>query len=162
MDDDDWYGSDHLWDLMLALDYSGAELVAKGAEFVYMEELDITIRRHIGKAEKRQRTATMAGASLTALRSAFEAVGGFRGLAVGEDSAFLGDMRKSGVRPFRTHGYGFVVHRHGDNTWQADTEYFLSSAVSQRAGLALDWAMVDGGPAPRRFPPSSGHRRART
>ena len=161
MDDDDWYGSDHLWDLMLALDYSGAELVAKGAEFVYMEELDITIRRHIGKAEKRQRTATMAGASLTVLRSAFEAVGlsrarGRRG------SAFLGDMRKSGVRPFRTHGYGFVVHRDGDNTWQADTEYFLSSAVSQRAGLALDSAMVDGGPAPRRFPPSSGHRRART
>ena len=61
MDDDDWYGSDHLWDLMLALDYSGAELVAKGAEFVYMEELDITIRRFTGRSEGSERDDSRLG-----------------------------------------------------------------------------------------------------
>ena len=28
MDDDDWYGPEHLWDLVSAAEYSGAELVA--------------------------------------------------------------------------------------------------------------------------------------
>ena len=75
MDDDDWYGSDHLWDLMLALDYSGAELVAKGAEFVYMEELDITIRRFTGRSEGANVT-TVAGGTLTISKHNLEAVGG--------------------------------------------------------------------------------------
>ena len=32
MDDDDYYSTEHLWDLVLALEYSGADLVGKGAE----------------------------------------------------------------------------------------------------------------------------------
>ena len=37
MDDDDYYSTEHLWDLVLALEYSGADLVGKGAEFVYLQ-----------------------------------------------------------------------------------------------------------------------------
>ena len=37
VDDDDLYGPEHIWDLVLARHYSGAEVVGKGAEFVYLE-----------------------------------------------------------------------------------------------------------------------------
>ena len=45
MDDDDYYSTEHLWDLVLALEYSGADLVGKAAEFVYLEEIDVTVRQ---------------------------------------------------------------------------------------------------------------------
>ena len=45
MDDDDYYSIEHLWDLVLALEYSGADLVGKAAEFVYLEEIDVTLRQ---------------------------------------------------------------------------------------------------------------------
>ena len=152
MDDDDWYGREHLWDLMLALAYSGAELVGKGAEFVYLQEPDLTIRRFVGKAESSNRT--LGGGSITMLRSAFDAVDGFRDLAHGEDQAIIDDLLEAGVRRWRTHGYGFLTHRHQGNTWQAPPGYFLSRARAQRPGLALDWAMGD-------LPAGSGESRNR-
>ena len=50
MDDDDYYSIEHLWDLVLALEYSGADLVGKGAEFVYLQWIDLTMRRFMGDA----------------------------------------------------------------------------------------------------------------
>ena len=44
MDDDDWYGKEHISDLLLAASYSNADLVGKGSEFVYLMEEDITVR----------------------------------------------------------------------------------------------------------------------
>ena len=44
MDDDDYYGAEHIWDLVLAHEYSGAELIGKSAEYVYLERLDKTVR----------------------------------------------------------------------------------------------------------------------
>ena len=77
------------------------------------------------------------------LRSALDAVGGFRDLASGEDQATIDDLLKAGVRHYRTHGYGFLTHRHRRNTWQVPRDYFLSRARAQRPGLALGWAMGD-------------------
>ena len=51
MDDDDLYAADHVWDLVLAREYSGAELVGKGIETVYLAERDRTVRLGLGNAE---------------------------------------------------------------------------------------------------------------
>lgn len=51
-DDDDLYGADHLWDLVLASEYSGAALVGKVSEYVYLAGADCTIRRFAGFAER--------------------------------------------------------------------------------------------------------------
>ncbi len=48
VDDDDRYGPEHVWDLVLARQYSGATVVGKGAEFVYLEPRDLTVRRRMG------------------------------------------------------------------------------------------------------------------
>ncbi|NUR93090.1 MAG: glycosyltransferase family 2 protein, partial [Nonomuraea sp.] len=44
-DDDDWYGPDHLSDLVMAHSYAGADVVGTTAEFFYLEPLRATIRR---------------------------------------------------------------------------------------------------------------------
>ena len=51
-DDDDLYGADHLWDLVLASEYSGAALVGKVSEYVYLAGADCTIRRFAGFGER--------------------------------------------------------------------------------------------------------------
>ena len=51
VDDDDWYGPDHIWDLVLAREVSGAALVGKGSEFVSLASSEATIRRFIGGAD---------------------------------------------------------------------------------------------------------------
>ena len=44
-DDDDWYGPEHLADLLLARSHTGADIVGTTAEFFYLEPLNATIRR---------------------------------------------------------------------------------------------------------------------
>ena len=44
-DDDDWYTTEHLLDLVAAMRYSGAGVVGKPAEYVYLSSLDLTLRR---------------------------------------------------------------------------------------------------------------------
>ena len=51
MDDDDHHGPEHPGP-GAAAEYSGAELVAKGAEFIYLEQLDLTIRRFAGQGRE--------------------------------------------------------------------------------------------------------------
>ena len=52
MDDDDVYGPEHLWDLVLAHEYSGAALVGKFAATVYLARCDRTVRRHVDRARR--------------------------------------------------------------------------------------------------------------
>jgi Glycosyl transferase family 2/Glycosyl transferases group 1 len=136
MDDDDWYGPEHLWDLMLALEYSGAELVAKGAEFVYLQDLDLTIRRFVGKGESWNRT--VAGGTLTITKDDLKTLGGWPPLAHGVDVYLIEDLSRAGGRPFRTHGFGYVYRRHASQTWAKDVDYFLRQSDSQWRGLELE------------------------
>ena len=55
MDDDDAYGCEHLWDLVLAHEYSQAHLVEKTPEFVYLAASDMTVRMHRGCSEEVRR-----------------------------------------------------------------------------------------------------------
>nr|BFE86359.1 hypothetical protein GCM10020093_089600 [Planobispora longispora] len=75
MDDDDWYGPDHLSDLVLALRYSGADLVGAAGEFYYLEPLGITVRRSV---DSELYSGHVAGSSILISRAAFDGVGGFR------------------------------------------------------------------------------------
>ncbi len=47
IDDDDIYGPEHVWDLIVGRALSGATVVGKGAEFVMLDQLGITVRREI-------------------------------------------------------------------------------------------------------------------
>ena len=56
MDDDDVYGAEHIWDLVLAREYSGAALVGKFPATVYLVRSDRTVRRRRVRTECWSRT----------------------------------------------------------------------------------------------------------
>ena len=133
MDDDDLYGADHVWDLVLAREYSAAELVGKGAENVYLERLDKTIRRRRTRAESY--TTGIAGAAMLFSKEAIHDAGGWRRLDHAEDRALVEDVLRMGGAVYRTHGAGLVVVRYRrTHTWGATDEELLAGAAETWPG----------------------------
>lgn len=144
-DDDDWYGRDHLLDLVLAYAYSGAEVVGKAAEFVYLEGSDRTIRRFAIGAESYR--WTIAGGTLMTSRNWLEHVGGWPRIERGVDQSFLRATRAAGGRAYRTHGFQYILRRGAapahSHTWKVGDEHFLATASTVREGLDLALADVE-------------------
>lgn len=139
MDDDDWYGPDHVTDLVLGLLYSRADLSGKAAEFVYMGALDVTIRRFDTGAESPSRT--LAGGALAITREALRLVGGWRRQPRSVDALLIADVIAAGLALHRTHGFAYILtRRSAGHTWDKEAEYFLNQSVEQRRGLDLEFA----------------------
>ncbi|PRX97158.1 glycosyltransferase [Allonocardiopsis opalescens] len=123
MDDDDWYGPEHLADMAMARDYSGADVVGCGQDFVYLEEHDLTVWRRRGN-EKLSRH--IAGGTMMLDRSVLETIGGFRPIPRSIDTQLLLGVLDTGGRIYRSHGLGYVLRRRGDgHTWSEDNAFFL-------------------------------------
>ena len=156
MDDDEVYGAEHLWDLVLAHEYSQAQLVGKGAEFVYLAGANRTIRFLQGGAETRWTTlgGHVAGGALLLARHDLDRVGGWRRVSLGEDLALQEDLVRAGGSVYRTHGAGFVHVRHGcGHTWEMADDWFLLHAETIRPGWDPALADVaDVPPPPSRSP----------
>ena len=146
MDDDDFYASEHVWDLVLAHEYSGAELVGKSAEYVYLERLDKTVRD-----TQRQRFSErfipfvgVSGGVLIIARHDLAAAGGWRRVPRRVDIALAQDVTAAGGRIYWTHGAGYLRVRHGDeHTWTVDDSHFLGRASEVREGCDLPFAGFD-------------------
>jgi len=137
MDDDDWYGSEHLTDLLLAASYSGADLVGKGAEFVYLEDTGLTIRRDLGNNEVA--SPTLSGGTLLVRAQMLREVNGWRGVRRGVDRALIDDVTGVGGQIWRTHPFGYLLRRTGgEHTWKVNERYFLRHADQQWDGLATE------------------------
>ena len=144
MDDDDAYGADHLWDLVLAREYSGAELVGKFHEFVYLARSDRTVYRRYGGGE-RYRTSTLDGGTLLISRQDLHRAGGWRPVPRHVDEALWGDVVRAGGRLYRTHGAGFMLIRHGHrHTWEVSDDWFLAHADRTISGWNPALAGIEG------------------
>ena len=140
-DDDDWYGVHHLGDLALALRYSAADLVGKSAEFVFLEDPGITVRRMSIGAEAF--STTVAGGALMVTREALERAGGWPLTPRDVDLGLIARIERSGGRVYRTHGFEYVLRRHrAGHTWSATSSYFLAQSCEQRPGLDLAFAGI--------------------
>ncbi len=138
MDDDDYYSVDHLWDLVLASEYSGADLVGKAAEFVYLEEIGVTIRQLTRDVETR-----LAGGGMMFRREPLREIGGWPSLSRAEDLAIVRRFEANGLAIHRTHPHGYILNRHGrDHTWRPYVDYFLFRSGRQWRGLRLDQAGI--------------------
>ncbi|CAL9440941.1 hypothetical protein SUDANB121_02258 [Nocardiopsis dassonvillei] len=132
MDDDDWYGPDHLSDLVWARRYSGADLVGTAAEYFYLEPLSLTVR---WDTFSECFAGHVSGACLLTDRTLLEEVGGFRPLPVNEDAALLDGARAAGASVYRAHGLGHVIRRAGHgHTWLERTGFFLRDRGVQWRG----------------------------
>ncbi|NUO96528.1 MAG: glycosyltransferase family 2 protein [Nonomuraea sp.] len=140
-DDDDWYGPDHLSDLVMAHSYAGADVVGTTAEFFYLEPLRATVRRTTfasGAAYPSEVWADhVAGGTILLQRAKFREIGGFPALPRAVDLEFLKAAQKIGARVYRTHGLGYVLRRGltGEHTWQLPLTHFVKVATSQWRGF---------------------------
>ena len=137
MDDDDRYGADHVWDLVLARAYSGAELIGKGAEFVYLAASHRTACDAVSWRPEVYGSRGLAGGALLIARRDLQRAGGWRELRRGVDQALIGDVLRGGGGVYRTHGAGFALVRHGGgHTWRVGDGWFLAKADRVLPGWA--------------------------
>ena len=146
MDDDDHYSREHVWDLVLAHEYSGSELVGKSAEYVYLERLDKTVRDRQRQrfSERHIPFVGVSGGVLIISRHNLEEAGGWRRVPRRVDIALAQDVTALGGRIYWTHGAGYLRVRHGDeHTWNVDDSHFLGRASEVRDGCDLSFAGFD-------------------
>ncbi|MFK8025033.1 MAG: hypothetical protein AB8G26_13825, partial [Ilumatobacter sp.] len=140
-DDDDWYDPHHLAELCWAMEQSGANLIGKAAEFVYLEQLDLTIQRFSGGGDRF--STTIAGGTLLLSAEDMSSVG-WADAPRRVDRLLIDGIEDRGGTVYRANGFGYVLRRRGadlgQHTWAAGDEYFLSQGVEQRAGLDLEFA----------------------
>ncbi|MDG4763540.1 glycosyltransferase [Solwaraspora sp. WMMD406] len=130
VDDDDVYGPEHVWDLVLAREYSGATLVGKAAEFVVLQTLGVTVRRAAVPPEAYG--APVAGGTMLLARGDLEAVGGWRPVPRSVDRGLMDRVLRSGGLIYRTHPLGYLYERRSSgHTWDAGLDYFLRRAGQQ-------------------------------
>ncbi|MEV5408294.1 family 2 glycosyl transferase [Thermopolyspora sp. NPDC052614] len=134
-DDDDWYGPEHLADLLMTRLYSGADVVGTAAEFFYLAPLDVTVRRTDYSSEVW--SDHVAGGTILIGRSTLAEAGGFQPLPKGVDSALLKAVHAGGGRIYRTHGLGYMLRRSGadEHTWRLPLAHFLRVAANQWRGF---------------------------
>ena len=140
-DDDDFYGTEHVWDLVLAHEYSQAALVGKGAEYVYLSATDQTLHRFVGTGERHK--LTLAGGTMLISREQLDAIGGWQAVPSGVDKGLIEDIASSGGTIYCTHGSGYMLVRHGLNhTWKVDTSYFIQQAKDIHNGCDMSFAGI--------------------
>lgn len=140
-DDDDFYDIEHVFDLVDALNASGADLVGKAAEFVHLADLDLTIQRHRGGRDRDSRL--LGGGTFCYPRTLLAEFGAALSSTVGEDRQLLHRIEAAGGRVYRTHGYGYVLFRGHAHTWVKEPEYFLAQASRQWDGFVGSEAGLD-------------------
>jgi hypothetical protein len=133
VDDDDRYGPEHVWDLVLARRYSSAALIGKIAEFVHLATHDVTVRRRMTSEIY---TTTVAGGTMLISRGDLEDLGGWRPVPRSVDRALLDRVRRANGLIYQTHGFGFIYTRHDEgHTWDPGVAYFLTDPVAKWRGL---------------------------
>jgi hypothetical protein len=134
VDDDDVYGAEHVWDLVVARDYSGAQVVGKALDWIHLAAEDVTVFRPTYPAEKYD--DFVCGGTLLLSRSDLLAVGGWRPVPRSVDRALLDDVLDAGGLVYRTHGLGYVyVRRPSGHTASVRDEHFHRGAVARHDGM---------------------------
>jgi len=143
MDDDDYYAPTHIWDLVLARMYSGAQVVGKALDWVYLEGADTTVFRPTYPAERFARF--VAGGTICISAGDLAQVGGWRTLSRSVDKGLLDQVLQAGGLVYRTHGLGYTYVRHSAdgpaNTSPVSDEHFLTKTATEYAGLVRSAAL---------------------
>ena len=145
MDDDDLYGPDHIWDLVLAHEYSGAQLVGKALETVYLAHRDETVQRFRRQGETFN--THLAGGTLLISRHDLDRVGGWYRVPSGEDLALVASVIRLRGTVYRTHGAGYLmVRHHSGHTWKANDDEFLERSYAVVPGWRPELADIERDP----------------
>ncbi len=134
IDDDDYYGPEHVWDLVLARMYSGAQVTGKALDWIRVESADLTVFRPTYPAEKF--ADFVAGGTMLVSREDLAEIGGWLPVERHIDRALLDAFLADGALVYRTTGLGYVYVRHGvGHTAQVSDEHFLTKNEGRWPGL---------------------------
>ncbi|WP_084124967.1 glycosyltransferase family 2 protein [Demequina sp. NBRC 110054] len=136
VDDDDLYGAEFVWDIVLAYLYSSANIVGKTTEYMHVEGIGQTFHRKFA-AERYSRQ--VAGGAMLMSRGDLEASGGWRPTTNSTDRSVQLRFFREGMIGYRTSSLGYVYIRHDDgHTWHVDMGSLIQNAFEQWAGLPTD------------------------
>ena len=140
MDDDDWYGPDHLLDLHVALNYSGAEIVGKWGNFVYLTNSNQMVNFATNREE--HFVHHLPGSTILGSKEVFAKMR-FGRVNRAIDSELYRRLSMRGGRLYSTHRYNFIRVRHGSHTYKIEDEAFLADADGKSwYGLDKDKSFV--------------------
>ena len=127
VDDDDHYGPYYLFDQLAALDYSGADVVGKGAHYMHLKGPDLTVLRFPDAEHKFQ--TFVSGPTIVANRE-IVLENSFPAVPRGEDTGFLRGVRDAGGTIYSSDRFGFIQVRNigGEHTWDPGTERILATS----------------------------------
>lgn len=138
MDDDDIYGPHHLRDLADAMIDSRAEVVGRAMNYVYLEPLDITVRRfsRSGTQAVELFSDWVCGGTILAQRPAAEAAGWFGEGTTAVDRFILSGITQNGGKIWRTFGAGYIYRRSFTfHTYITNYSKYLISSREQVVGV---------------------------
>ena len=142
MDDDDLYGERFLSDLMLAANYTNADILGKGTYFVHLEESDKMAKRVVGS--EHQFGKFVAGGTMIVRRRIHYEIP-FKHTKSGGDTIFLNDAANAGYRIYSADRFNYVLVRHaniGKHTWKIKTDDFIKNCENVQSGLMLGRVMI--------------------
>lgn len=140
MDDDDFYGPEHLRDLVDAAVATNADVVGRAMNYVYLEPLQLTVRRFgpHGTQAVELWTDWVCGGTILARRDKAEAAGWFGEGYTAVDRFLLSGIINNGGKIWRTFGAGYIYRRTFTfHTYVTNYSKYLNGANEQSVGL---WA----------------------
>lgn len=143
-DDDDLYSREHVADLVRTWDTTGAMLVGKACDYVYLSGSNLTVRRI--QAPREAMSRTMAGGTLCIARADLDRLGGWDRVPSGVDVGLIAKVQDAGGLTYRAMGFGYMMIREPagqGHTWDVQDQHFLTENTPHRTGLRIDWAQID-------------------
>jgi hypothetical protein len=138
MDDDDYYGPEHLRDLLDAALDTGAEVVGRAMNYVYLEPLDLTVRRFAphGTQAVELWSDWVCGGTILAKRDVAEGAGWFGSGNTAVDRFLLSNVTNNGGKIWRTFGAGYIYRRTFTfHTYVTNYSKYLNGANEQVVGI---------------------------
>lgn len=138
MDDDDTYGPHHLSDLLELIIIKQADVVGRAMNFVYVEALDLTVRRMTSQGISMANVWTdwVCGGTILAKRTSAEAAGWFGTGKNAVDTFLLQGIKSNGGKIWRTYGAGYIYHRKiAAQTYATSYSKYLRANVEQCVGI---------------------------
>jgi len=141
MDDDDYYGPDHLRDLVDVIVDKEADVAGRAMNYVYLEPLDLTVRRFgvQGTQAVEIWSDWVCGGTILVSRAAGQAAGWFGNGTTAVDRYLLGHVTENGGKIWRTFGAGYIYRRSFTfHTYVTNYSKYLKNANQQVVGLWQD------------------------
>lgn len=130
VDDDDIYQPQYLFEMLNALEFSGAQIAGKGAHFIRLEDTETTVLR-FPQLENRF-THFVSGPTITAWRDVAKAHP-FPLTTTGEDTGFLKSVSEDSGLIYSASRFEFMQVRSGagSHTWDIDDMEIMATGIVQ-------------------------------